>query len=253
MVSFIAHSLPKPMPKLPFNDQPDVQPGTRTAGIAIALATVLSTVFVALDESGGGKGQLEILQSIAQLAALKAAVHGVAIASICAYAFGYSALARRLALKRPAVLAGLAAYLLGCVALVGATIVDGFVIPHVAADAIVGSPMRLQVGYELVHAAGLALTDAAKIGWLLQAAGALAWAGVLMGDAGLARIIGAMGAVANLAVAAAVLGAGVNMTMTAILTILLAQLVWNLAAAFWLVRSPRVQPAASFQSARMAG
>ncbi|MGM9479654.1 hypothetical protein ACS5PN_00505 [Roseateles sp. NT4] len=241
------------MPKQPLADQPDVQPGTRAAGIAIALATIISTVFVALDESGGGQGQLAILQSIAQLAALKATVHGVAIASICAYAFGYSALTRRLSLRRPAVLAGLAAYLLGCVALVGATIVDGFVIPHLAADAIVGSPTRLQVGYELVHAAGIALTDAAKIGWLLQAAGALAWAGVLMGEGGFARVIGIVGAVANLAVAAAVLSAGVNMTMTAILTILLAQLVWNVAAALWLVRTPRAQSAASFSSARMIG
>ena len=244
MVSFVTHSLPKPMPKRPFDPQLDVQPGTRVAGIAIALATLVSTVFVALDESGGGQGQLAILQSIAQLAALKATVHGVAIASICAYAFGYSALARRLSLHRPAVLAGLAAYLMGCVALVGATIVDGFVIPHLAADAIVGSPMRLQVGYELVHAAGIALTDAARIGWLLQAAGALAWASVLMGEAGFARVIGIVGALANLAVGAAVLGAGVNMTMTAILTILLTQLVWNLAAALWLVRAPRAHSAA---------
>ena len=218
--------------------------GTRAAGIAIALATVLSTVFVALHESGGGKGQLEILQSIAQLQTLKAVVHGVAIASLCAYAFGFAALARRLSLRRAAVLAGLACYLMGCVALVGATVVDGFVIPHLAADAIVGSPMRLQVGYELVHAAGLALTDAAKIGWLLQAAGALAWAGVLLGQAGLARIVGVLGVVANLAVGAAVLGAGADMTMTAILTVLLAQLVWNLAVALWLVRSATPQSVA---------
>lgn len=214
--------------------------GTRAAGIAIGLATVLSTVFVALDESGGGQGQLEILQSIARLQLLKAVVHGVAIASLCAYAFGYTALARRLSLRRPAVLAGLVCYLMGCVALAGATVVDGFVIPHLAADAAAGSATRLQVGYELVHAAGLALTDAAKIGWLLQAAGALLWAGVLLVEAGGTRIVGTVGVVANLAVAAAVLGAGVNMTMASILTVLLAQLVWNLAAAFWLIRAPRL-------------
>ncbi len=227
--------------------------GTRTAGIAIALATLLSTLFVALDESGGGKGQLEILQSIAQLQLLKAVVHGVAIASLCAYAFGYAALAQRLSLRRPAVLAGLACYLMGCVALVAATVVDGFVIPHLAADAAAGSAMRLQVGYELVHAAGIALTDAAKIGWLLQAVGALAWSGVLMGEGGFARVTGVVGAVANLAVGAAVLGAGVNMTMMAILAILLAQLVWNLAAALWLVRAAQTRSAAPLASVRMAG
>lgn len=226
--------------------------GTRAAGIAIALATVLSTVFVALDESGGGKGQLEILQSIAQLQLLKAVVHGVAIASLCAYAFGYAALARRLSLQRPAVLAGLACYLIGCVALVGGTVVDGFVIPHLAADAAAGSATRLQVGYELVHAAGIALTDAARIGWVLQAAGALAWAGVLLGEAGLARVVGVVGGLANLGVIAAVVGSGPNMTMASILTVLLAQLIWNLAAAFWLVRRPASETNPATAS-RMAG
>jgi hypothetical protein len=198
----------------------------------------VSTVFVALDESGGGAGQLQILQSIARLQLLKAVVHGVAIASLCGYAFGYAALARQLSLRRWPVLAGLACYLIGCIALVGATVVDGFVIPHIAADAIVGSPMRVQVGYELVHYAGLALTDAAKIGWLLQAVGSLAWAGVLLGQAGRMRIAGGIGAAANLLVGAAVLGAGANMTMTAILSVLIAQLAWNLAAA-WLLVSAR--------------
>lgn len=212
---------------------------TKAAGIGIALATIVSTVFVALDESGGGQGQLAILQSIAQLQSLKAWVHGVAIASLCAYAFGYAALAQRLSLRRPAVLAGLACYLMGCVALVGATVVDGFVIPHIAADAVVGSPERVRIAYELVHYAGLALTDAAKIGWLLQAAGALIWSLALFRESGLARIVGAVGGVANLLVAAAVLGSGVNMSMVSILSVLLAQLLWNLAAATLLIRTPR--------------
>lgn len=211
---------------------------TRAAGIAIALATIVSTVFVALDESGGGHGMQEILQSIARLQTLKAVVHGVAIASLCAYAFGYAALARRLSLRRPLVLAGLASYLIGCAALAGATVIDGFVIPHIAADAVAGSASRLQIGYELVHYAGLALTDAAKIGWLLQAAGALAWSVALLRDAGLSRATGVIGCAANLLVGAAVLGSGVNMAMTSILSVLLAQLVWNLAAALLLMRKP---------------
>ena len=39
---------------------------TRAAGIAIAAATVISTIFVAMDRSGGGTNPLEILQGIAQ-------------------------------------------------------------------------------------------------------------------------------------------------------------------------------------------
>lgn len=226
--------------------------GARVAGIAIALATLLSTVFVALDESGGGQGQREILNNIAQLQWLKAVVHGVAIASLCAYGFGFAMLARRLSLNRPAVLAGLACYLMGCVALVGATIVDGFVIPHLAADAVMGSAIRLQVGYEFVHAAGIALTDAARVGWVLQAVGALGWAGTLLAEGGLGRLVGALGGLANLAVVAAVVAAGSSMTLPAILTVMLAQLVWNLLAAFWLAQDGR-RTATGATGSRMSG
>src|SRR4249920_2429689 len=116
---------------------------TRAAGVAIAVATIVSTIFVALDRSGGGSNPLEILQGIARLQNLKELVHAVAIASVCGYAFGYSVLARRLGLHRPLVLAGLVVYLLGCVAMIGATILDGFVTPHIAVDAISATPERV--------------------------------------------------------------------------------------------------------------
>jgi hypothetical protein len=210
---------------------------TRVAGVAIAIATVASTVAVALDQGGGGSNQLEILQSIAQLATQKALVHGVAMASVAAYAFGYSSLSRRLGLHRPLVLAGLVAYLIGCMAMIGATVMDGFVTPHIAADAIVGSADRIRIAYELVHDVGLALTDLAKLGWLLQAVGSLAWAMALMGSRGLGRGIGVVGSLSSAMVCIAVLASPMNMSMTAILGVLLAQSIWNIAAAVLLIRS----------------
>ena len=51
---------------------PRTAPATRSAGLAIATATVVSTVFVALDHGGGGTTPAEILAGIARLAALKA-------------------------------------------------------------------------------------------------------------------------------------------------------------------------------------
>ena len=121
-------------------------PGTRTAAFAIAAATIVSTVFVALDRSGGGTTPAEILAGIAGLIVLKEVVHGVAIASVCAYGFGYATLARRLGLQRPGVLAALIVYLFGCVAMIGATLLDGFVTPHVALDAAARLPPGGGVG-----------------------------------------------------------------------------------------------------------
>jgi len=211
--------------------------GTRVAAFAIAGATVVSTVFVALDRGGGGTTPAEILAGIAGLAVLKEVVHGVAIASVCAYGFGYATLARRLGLQRPAVLAALVVYLFGCVAMIGATLLDGFVTPHVALDAANAAPERVAFAYNLVHYLGVVLNDLAKLGWILQAIAALSWSITLVRMRGGERIVGVLGLLSSALVCAAVVGSATNMSMASLLGVLLGQLLWNLAAAALLFRS----------------
>jgi hypothetical protein len=211
----------------------------RIAGVAIAAATVVSTVFVALDRSGGGSTPAQILAGIAGLAALKATVHGVAIASVCAYGFGYASLARRLGLRRPQVLAGLVMYVFGCMAMVGATLVDGFVIPHVAIDAV-AMPARTAFAYDLAHYLGVVVNDLAKLGWILQAVGSVAWSIALLRARGFPRVVGLVGLVSGALVCALVAMSAITMSMTALLGVLLAQLLWNVAAAalLWSAQEP---------------
>jgi hypothetical protein len=211
---------------------------TQTAGILIAAATVISTIFVALDHSGGGSNPLEILQGVARLQVLKEVVHGVAIASVCAFAFGYATLARRLGLHRPLVLLGLSTYLIGCIAMVGATITDGFITTHIAVDAISATPERVAFAYNLIHYAGVALNDMAKLGWILQAVGTLAWSIALVREHGFNRVAGVIGMLSSTLVVALIFGSATNMSMTSLLSVLLAQLIWNVAAAVLLVRDP---------------
>lgn len=225
---------------------------TRTAGIAIATATIVSTIFVALDHSGGGNNPLEILQGIARLQGLKELVHAVAIASVCAFAFGYATLARRLGLHRPLVLAGLTTYLIGCIAMIGATITDGFVTTHIAVDAITGTPERVTFAYNLIRYAGVALNDMAKLGWLLQAVGTLAWAAVLVRERGFNRTAGVVGVLSSLLVVTLIAGSATYMTMTSLLSVLVAQLIWNFAAAVLLVRNPISASQPTPQAARNA-
>jgi hypothetical protein len=213
-------------------------PTGRLPGGAIALAAVASTIAVALDGNAGGHTPQEILASIGQLQNLKAVVHGIAIAATCIYAYGYATLARRLGLQRPAVLAGLVAYLFGCAALLGATILDGFVTPHVALDgAAATAPERVRFAFDMVHYLGIVLTDFAKLGWVLQAVGSLAWSAALLRTPN-GRWVGGVGLLSSLLMLGAVLGSSVYMSMAAILAILVSQLLWNLAAATWLIRRP---------------
>jgi hypothetical protein len=218
-------------------------PHTRAAAFAIAGATLVSTVFVALDRSGGGSTPAEILAGIARLVVLKETVHGVAIASVCAYGFGYTVLARRLGLQRPAVLAALIVYLFGCVAMIGATLLDGFVTPHVALDAANATPERVAFAYNLVHYLGVVLNDLAKLGWILQAIAAFAWSVVLLRMPGRERMVGVVGLVSSALVCAAVVASATNMSMTSLLGVLLAQLLWNLAAAALLSKGRLSLPA----------
>lgn len=217
--------------------------GGRAAGIAIAVAAIVSTVAVAMDQGPSGHTQAEILHGIASLQQLKGLVHAIAMASICAMAFGYSTLARQLDLRRSLAVTGLLLYLFGCLAMLGATLLDGFVIPHVAVDAQNAVPERVAFAYQLVHYAGVALNDAAKLGWLLQAAGTLAWSWLLMRTSGLARAIGVVGLLSSGLVVTLVLVSETNMSLASLLSVLVAQLLWNLAAAVLLCRRGDIQGA----------
>ena len=213
-------------------------PSTRAAGIAIAAATIFSIIFVALDQGASGEGPKAVMQSMIDMRGMKGLVHGVAIASVLSYAFGYASLAARLQLRRPLVLAGLTTYMIGCVAMIGATTLDGFVSTDLAATYVNMAPDRVKIGYDLIVFAGVALTDLAKVGWVLQAAAALAWSVVMLHKKGAGRLVGAIGLLSSALVLAAVFGSGANMGMAAILSILVAQAIWNLAAAVFLFRKP---------------
>src|SRR5471032_3324440 len=113
---------------------------SRSAGWVIAAATVLSTIFVAMDQGASGTTPQEVMNSMVAMRPMKALVHAVAIASVLAYAFGYATLAARLDLRRPLVLASLTTYLIGCVAMIGATTLDGFVSGDLAAMFAGASP-----------------------------------------------------------------------------------------------------------------
>lgn len=209
---------------------------TRPAGIAIAAATILSTVFVALDQSPEGNTAQEILQSMVDMQVMKTLVHSVAIASVCAYAYGFAQLATRLGLHRPVVLAGLSAFIMGCFAMIVATTFDGLISTDLARNFVNASPEAAKQGFNLIVAYGSTVTEFAKVAWVLQAVAGILWSVALMREQGLSRIIAACGVISSAVVIAAVV-LPAQMTLNMLLGILISQALWNLAAAVWLIRS----------------
>lgn len=105
-------------------------------------------------------------------------------------------------------------------------------------DATSAAPERIAFAYNLVHYLGVVLNDLAKLGWLLQAVGALAWSMALIREGGFDRKMGGIGLLSSLLVSSVVLGSAANMSMTSLLGVLLAQLIWNIAATVVLIRQP---------------
>ncbi|MHA6206248.1 hypothetical protein ACXU4B_17610 [Dyella soli] len=209
----------------------------RLAGLAILASAIVSTATVALDRGASGKTTQEILQSMVQIQSWHQNVHVVAMACICVLLYGYTVLSQRLDLRRTPVLIGLMTYALGSVLMLSATILDGFISTGIAADFVNGTPEAAQAARWMIHVVeSIALTDIARVAWVLQSVAAIAWSVALLRDPGTRRVVGCIGLVAGGLPAAMVVAAGAQMDLGIVVGTLLLQAVWNLAAGVLMLR-----------------
>lgn len=216
---------------------------SRLAGVVIVASAVASIAAVALDSMASGHDALSIMQSMVKLQSSHQLVHIVAMACLAGLTFGYSVLSQRLGVRRAPVLAGLVAYGFGSMLMMIAAVIDGFISTDVAAMFVGKSPEAVKAGYWMIQAASNgALIDLARVSWVFQSIAALCWSVALLGEQGYARKVGMLGLVVGTLPAVAVFQAGSNMTDTVVITILLLQAVWNLAAASVLIKGVAGRP-----------
>jgi hypothetical protein len=215
---------------------------TRTAGCVIAASAIASIVFVALDQGASGKDALSIMQSMVKAQPMHQLVHVVAMACLGGFMYGYSVLSQRLGLHRTPVLIGLVSYSLGTVLMLLATVIDGFVSTDAAAMFIAGPPASIDQGMQIVNTlSGVLLPDLARVAWVFQSVAAVAWSCALLRERGIQRAAGVIGLLAGALPAAIVFVVGSNMTDAVVVGILLAQGIWNFAAAVSLVSANRTE------------
>jgi len=226
---------------------------TRTAGVAIALSAIASIVFVALDQGARGKDALSIMQSMVATQPMHQFVHVVAMTCLAGFMYGYTVLSQRLGLNRAPVVIGLTSYGLGTVLMVLAAVIDGFVSTDAAAMFINGAPGGIETGFQIINTlSGVLLPDLARVAWVFQSVAAIAWSVALLRDRGMRRTAGSIGLVAGALPAIIVSIVGTHMTDTIVVGILLAQAIWNLAAATVLVfdaRTERLQTGGAIMAA----
>ncbi len=209
----------------------------RLAGFAVLASAIVSTATVAMDRGASGKTTLEILQSMVQIQSWHQNVHVVAMACICGLMYGYTVLSQRLDLRRAPVLIGLMTYALGSVLMFSATILDGFISTGIAADFVNATPDAAQAARWMIHVVeSIALTDIARVAWVLQSVAAIAWSVALLRDAGMRRVVGCIGLVAGGLPAVMVIVAGAQMGLGVVVGTLLLQAVWNVAAGVLMLR-----------------
>ncbi len=186
--------------------------GDRAAGIALIGAAALSMLAMAHHPTS------------LQAGALIGIVHGAMILFVGMMAFGFTHVARRLGLARPAVLAGLVAYGIGAFANVGAATINGFAAPGLAAH---GASHEL---FDLLWELNQAL---AKLGVVATGAAYVLWSLALWRRS---RLLAAAGLLAGGVPAVLLIGGWIDMHLHAAIAVYGAQTLWAALAGWWVLR-----------------
>jgi hypothetical protein len=207
----------------------------RAAGLAIAVSAVVSLIALAFDQGPSSSDFREILRQLAALASVRGAVHAVEIACLAGLAAGYAAFAARLDLRRPAVLAGLVAFLAGCLMMMVTAMFDGFITQGVAARYAEAGPEQIEVARGLLRLCGIVVEFLGDGAFVLMAAGAAIWSVLLCRAPGMARLAGLIG-LAGGGATIVMISLNPKLGLPMLMGIVFAQMLWYLSSALVLIR-----------------
>ena len=203
-------------------------------GIILTVTTLLALVLVAHHPVAAMHDKAQGLQNLIAIGPVDRWVHGALIAIVLMWAVGFSGFAWRLGIEHPAVMAGWLGYVTGCVFVMLAGLIDGFILPDLAVRLI--DPAAHPYAYDLVALCGIAVQALTKVGLVLMAVGIIMWGHALMHHRGLARLIALMAMLTGGVSAAFILTSPARIDVHTLFWFLVGQVVWNLSIAMWMVR-----------------
>jgi hypothetical protein len=212
---------------------------TRPAAIAIGVATLAILIFITQHPVlAPGLSTQDALAGIVALRRADQVVHGTLIAVVSLLAYGYTAFALRLGVQRGLVISGLLSYLLACISLVGAMLLDGFITPDIAARFIASPPEQIQMAASLLAFCSICIQVLTKFGFTLISVAFIAWtaAQVRSGDHNNKRNMGVLIAalIAAVVPTLVVIVMGTRLAPHSLLVIFAGQAIWNAMAVKWL-------------------
>lgn len=203
----------------------------RPAAIAIGVTTALA--MIALSHHPVGRHVATAQEGLAAMASLETqdeTVHGLLILMFAIFAGSHAVFSHLLGATRPAVLLAMTAYGTGCILLIGAMLLDGFVTPQLAARFITAPEA-------LARQVQVALAGIGTVIQVLSRAGLLAIGGAFVAFAVAlatgtpclrhARLLAVIGLLAGLLPAVFVLFGGVHLAPGNLMVIFAAQCAWH--------------------------
>jgi hypothetical protein len=176
---------------------------SRTTGI-ITLATGVAAIALLLNHPGGqGADFAAILKQEAASQAISAVVHGGFIVVLAIQLACYAIFAGRLGWTKPLAIAGMVFFAVGAGLQTASLLVDGLMIPQLAARYVAAPPDRLPLARALFVLCGTAVQFLMPMGLFFQGAGVASWgaslAKVARGGGIAALVIGLLVVVAAVA------------------------------------------------------
>jgi hypothetical protein len=204
--------------------------------VTLILSALAALIAVAHHPSvSHATSRTDVMAQIVRSSALDEAVHAVVIVAACGLLFGLTAFAARRGLRNETVLAGLVAYAIGTVFAIGAALIDGFLIPAIAARYGTAPPARLDTALQMLTVCAMTIQIATKT-WLLATSFAvLIWSSGLIRRSRVLRAIGAVGILATAALLV-VLAFTANLNPHSLGVIVVLQTFWYVAIGALMVR-----------------
>lgn len=210
------------------------------AAAALLAASLLTMVMLAHHPVAEHHLGAELLTDLARQGRAAALVHGLITVVVGALLYGVVALALRLDLRRPGIAFGLAVYGLGCAAMTGAMLLDGFATSAMAGWLLAHGPAAAHTA-----GAGVAAPDLSSLALIAIGIQVLAKAGFVGMGVGMiclswsrpsaTRLLAALALLAGFLPALAV-ASGTVLTPPSLIVLTALQAVWYLGAAWTLWR-----------------
>ena len=222
------------MPQTSSSSVPTLRSPSHSAAVILVGATLLEILAMAHHPSVHTQDIAAAVQQIAQLGQLSAWVHGVVLTAMLCIAYGLLEFVLRRGWSRPWIRAGTIAYAVGTLAMIGAGLVSGFILPDLIALTPHASPIDLAVNAQLLVLCRVLNQSCANFATVAISVGISCWAIDLSRERGALRLLSLLGLLVGILPAIALISGWLRLNVHGMSEVVWLWAAWNCAVAITL-------------------